>query len=226
MSANYSRPLLFLLISASLHALVLFSWQNTSDKTVSVSHSGSLKLAFSSVEQYTPTKQSALPVKQSAVVKVKKTSAIKKPAQQAASHIKLLTMAQAITRTPDPEPAINTPAPEVSHAGSPIIATNENRQLLSARIQKQLSLKIKFLRNYPRIAIRNEWEGRVKLGIRVLSNGQLADVHIVNSSGYRILDNAAMRSINKIASLPEASYWLNGQAINVVLPVIYKLSDS
>ena len=51
-------------------------------------------------------------------------------------------------------------------------------------------------------------------------------IHVIDSSGYRILDKAAVKSVRHIAALPEASPWLQGQSIDVILPVIYKLTDS
>ncbi len=99
-------------------------------------------------------------------------------------------------------------------------------QLISERIQKQLNIKLGFKRQYPAIAIRNAWQGKVDLGIRIQANGRLTHVHVIKSSGYNILDNAAITSVHKVASLPEAVYWLNGNYIDVILPVIYKLTES
>ncbi len=105
-------------------------------------------------------------------------------------------------------------------------AVYPDRQQLTARIQKHLNVQIAYNYWYPNIAVRNAWEGRVKLGLRVQANGELTDIHVINSSGYSILDNAAVKSVRHVAALPEASDWLQGQTIDVILPVIYKLTDS
>ena len=98
--------------------------------------------------------------------------------------------------------------------------------MISERIQKQLNIKLGFKRQSPALAIRNAWQGRVNLGIRVQANGRLTHIRIVESSGYNILDNAAVSSVHNVASLPEAAYWLNGNYIDVILPVVYKLTES
>ena len=64
------------------------------------------------------------------------------------------------------------------------------------------------------------------MGLRVRANGQLTHVRVINSSGYLILDNAAMDSVRRVAALPEAGPLLNGRHIDVILPVIYKLTES
>ena len=101
-----------------------------------------------------------------------------------------------------------------------------DRQQLTTRIQKHLKVQIAYHYSYPNIAVRNDWEGQVQLGLRVQANGELTHIHVINSSGYSVLDNAAVKSIRHVAALPEASDWLQGQTIDVILPVIYKLTDS
>lgn len=102
----------------------------------------------------------------------------------------------------------------------------DEQQTLNARIQKQLSLRIAFNQYYPRIAVRNAWEGQVNLSIRVLASGELTNIHVIDSSGHNLLDKAAVKSVVRIASLPQARAWLQGRDINVILPIIYKLTDS
>jgi TonB family protein len=80
--------------------------------------------------------------------------------------------------------------------------------------------------HYPSLARRNGWQGMVKLGLRIESDGQLSHIRILKTSGFRILDQAALDSINKIAVLPGAREWLRGAHFDTVLPVRYKLLDS
>lgn len=119
--------------------------------------------------------------------------------------------------------ATTTYKPQARHNTKP--AQNE-QQAINQRIQKQLQTKIRFNQYYPGIAVRNAWEGRVSLGMRVLANGELTNIHVINSSGYHILDKAAVKSVVRVATLPEASAWLQGRDIDVILLVIYKLTDS
>jgi protein TonB len=102
----------------------------------------------------------------------------------------------------------------------------DKQQVINDRIQKQLNIRIAFNHHYPSMAIRNAWEGRVNLGIRVLASGELTNVHVIDSSGYNLLDKAAIKSVLRVATLPQARQWLQGRDIDVILPIIYKLTDS
>lgn len=121
------------------------------------------------------------------------------------------------------------PIPPATNTANITIKAERQRdelQVVHVKIQKQLNIRLAFNHHYPTMAIRRAWEGRVNLSIRVLANGELTNIHIIDSSGYSILDKAAVRSIIRIAALPQARQWLQGRNIDVILPVIYKLTDS
>lgn len=48
---------------------------------------------------------------------------------------------------------------------------------------------------YPRSARRRGYEGRVVLEVKVLKNGAVGDLRVVTSSGYSVLDKAAVKSV-------------------------------
>jgi protein TonB len=78
---------------------------------------------------------------------------------------------------------------------------------------------------YPALARRKGWEGKVTLAVRVESDGRLTGIHVVGSSGYRVLDHAAMDSLLRAHAVP-----LPGGALvdglDMVLPVQYRLFDA
>ena len=78
---------------------------------------------------------------------------------------------------------------------------------------------------YPMLARRNGWQGRVQIGLRVEADGRLSHVRIAHSSGYRLLDNAALATLNRINTLPDAASWLDGRHFDMVLPIEYHLID-
>ena len=78
---------------------------------------------------------------------------------------------------------------------------------------------------YPMLARRNGWQGRVQIGLRVEADGRLSHVRIAHSSGYRLLDNAALATLNRINTLPDATGWLDGRHFDMVLPIEYHLID-
>jgi protein TonB len=50
---------------------------------------------------------------------------------------------------------------------------------------------------YPRRARDRGWEGTVELKVRVLPSGKVGEVKLINSSGYKSLDQAARRAIKR-----------------------------
>lgn len=55
---------------------------------------------------------------------------------------------------------------------------------------------------YPAEAVRNGWEGEVLLRIAVDPNGQVSKVSIEKSSGYAVLDQAALRAVRLWKGIP------------------------
>lgn len=77
---------------------------------------------------------------------------------------------------------------------------------------------------YPRLAQRRNWQGKVLLSIRVTASGKIKNIKLNQSSGYAILDQAAMSSLTKVGELPQLISWLPYD-IDLTLPVIYQLTE-
>lgn len=84
-------------------------------------------------------------------------------------------------------------------------------------VRKFLSENIK----YPDAAYKAKNQGRVILEFVVDTDGKIDDVTIINSSGYRELDNEATRVIYKMDGM-----WLPGKQHNITVPVHYRLPVS
>lgn len=95
-------------------------------------------------------------------------------------------------------------------------------------VQKELFLKEKLLVisslvqksiNYPTLARRMGWEGRVVVYFKLTPEGRLEDLHVLESSGYEVLDGSALEAVRKIAHLfPKPPVM-----VVVKLPVNFKL---
>jgi protein TonB len=107
---------------------------------------------------------------------------------------------------------------------------------LAVDVQAQERAAMKTLRNalvsalqarfsYPRRAQKRGWEGTVVISLRIMPDGQLADVHVANSSGVPVLDRAALRSLSEV-SVSRHVAWLDGREIDMLIPVEYRLTDS
>ncbi|BAV33321.1 TonB family protein [Sulfuricaulis limicola] len=79
---------------------------------------------------------------------------------------------------------------------------------------------------YPPLARSRGWEGTVWLSLRVESDGQLDKIRLERSSGYAVLDNSALNSLQRIGNLVEARVWLEGRGVDMQLPVIYRLIEN
>jgi protein TonB len=82
---------------------------------------------------------------------------------------------------------------------------------LRERIMKELV--------YPYIARKKGIQGVVYVTLRLDENGNLLDVHITRSSGYKSLDNAAVQLVQKVVP-----YQHNlGKSLSVQIPIRYSL---
>ena len=76
---------------------------------------------------------------------------------------------------------------------------------------------------YPKVAQRRQWQGQVLVGFIIMSDGHIENVRVNKSSGYRVLDNAAIDAVEKIDGKNELTLALAGNSIEQILPVTYKL---
>lgn len=79
---------------------------------------------------------------------------------------------------------------------------------------------------YPSLARRQGWQGRVQIGLRVEPDGRFSELQVLRSSGYASLDHDALQTLQRIGQLAQARSFLDGRAMRVELPVIYRLLES
>ncbi len=91
---------------------------------------------------------------------------------------------------------------------------------LQAQLRSQLARHF----TYPRLARRMGWEGQVGLGLRIGEDGRLGNIQVVRSSGYKVLDENARSTLDRIGHITVAS----NRTINPVdteIDVLYRLRD-
>jgi protein TonB len=83
--------------------------------------------------------------------------------------------------------------------------------------------------NYPLKARRKGWQGEVRLNVAIGRRGQVETVQLASSSGYAVLDQAALKSMSKVGeidlarlSMPLTDQLLQ-QSLQVEIPVAYRL---
>lgn len=78
---------------------------------------------------------------------------------------------------------------------------------------------------YPRMAREFGYEGTVVLNVEVLPEGRSGRIQVVKSSGYSILDNAALKAVREWTFKP-ASLLNAPIAAWVEIPITFKLKDA
>lgn len=78
-------------------------------------------------------------------------------------------------------------------------------------------------KDYPRLARVRNWQGTTELKLQIGTNGKLQDVHVGHSSGFPILDAAAIQMVHDAAPLPEVPETLRGRELTMTVPVVFKL---
>ncbi|HUI91160.1 MAG TPA: TonB family protein [Chitinivibrionales bacterium] len=72
--------------------------------------------------------------------------------------------------------------------------------------------------SYPAYAQEEGWQGTVRVGFLVNRDGSIQDVRVLASSGYKLLDDNAVKAVIRAAPLPRAPVTLE-----IILPVVYRL---
>lgn len=149
-----------------------------------------------------------------------------KPVERA--HIDPPRRSEAPPAKPRPEPVVNrapeTPAPVAGTvSGSAVPAAQETRESFAAP-----SANVAYLNNprpsYPRSARRRHMEGTVVLFVAVGADGRPTQVKVRTSSGFDLLDRAALEAVTRWRFEPARR---NGIATagQVLVPVRFRLEN-
>jgi protein TonB len=129
---------------------------------------------------------------------------------------------QPVPAQPTIEPAITAAASDTepgadTHAASPPAPDVQ-------AVLRALRQRIEVEKIYPMLAWRRGWEGLVQLGFRVGHGGTIHDVHVTRSSGYAVLDQSALRALQRVQSVPRDA-WIEGYSAELELSVVYQLRE-
>ena len=108
------------------------------------------------------------------------------------------------------------------------IATSESIKTSSSssktKIISLLRDKIQQHFYYPKLAQRRNWQGKVQLAFDVNTRGSIKNISVKQTSGYDILDNAAMSALNNVSTIPD--YWIKKEYFSdLKLTVQYRLEE-
>jgi len=219
---------LLVLASAALHVLVLGLIDFNSPTNIVVA--GSLmrisiqapgskvnRIDSNPITEIVPTSKQTKSTKPK-IVPVKKTRVTTKK-ELIAKPVKTLKTVSKAAKTPE-KSSKRTVVAKLSTAAP---ATNSLPESTTSLLYSDLERAFALHFYYPRIAIKRGWQGEVKISLRIESDGHLTRVRLLNGSGHSLLDKAAMASIGKVQLLSSAIALLDGQTMDLVLPVEYRL---
>lgn len=211
---------LFILVSAAAHGALLATWNPATPRAGAESSATptSLAVVIAAPRTVPPAEQAAPP-----------PQADRQPPRRARAerserrHAQPATIARTV---PAPSVALTEnieQAPDGAAAVAADVEQDASRQAenLSARVDLELARHF----NYPSIAVRRNWQGTVLLGFRIGVNGDIEAIHIARSSGYALLDRAALGALGKVQRVALDHGPLRA-ALDLQLPVIYRLEES
>jgi TonB family protein len=105
-----------------------------------------------------------------------------------------------------------------------LAATRSTESVTLNNLRQQLKETIRARFTYPRMARRMGWEGLVGLSLHIENDGSLNQIRIARSSGHKVLDDNARKTIQSIGRLQLASN-LTIQAADTEIEVLYRLTD-
>lgn len=86
---------------------------------------------------------------------------------------------------------------------------------------RAIQLRISQAISYPYEALQKNWEGTVKLKMRILKDGTLADVDILESSGHDVFDKDAINTARIVAPFPPFPPDMTQEDLVVTVPIVY-----
>lgn len=104
----------------------------------------------------------------------------------------------------------STPSVKTASAGRHILKSGqgsigisrENRTIQESIVYARPEYKENTPPDYPEVARRRGYEGRALLRVKVLENGKPGEIEIEGSSGFKVLDNAALSSVKGWTFVP------------------------
>lgn len=129
-----------------------------------------------------------------------------------------------VAPAPQPPP---TEAQVVAKAEAPASPLRQVRPSLDVAALKAfgeiLAQAIGRRKDYPRLARIRNWQGTTELKLQIGPDGKLQDVHVGHSSGFPMLDAAAIQMVHSATPLPDVPEALRGRELTMTVPVVFKL---
>lgn len=88
----------------------------------------------------------------------------------------------------------------------------------------QARMKIEKAKRYPREARRRGWEGKVVLSFQINRKGEVANVRLIQSSGYDTLDEEALAMLRRVSPFSPPPL-TDDDKLEVEIPLLFRLEE-
>lgn len=118
----------------------------------------------------------------------------------------------------------STPADAIVAAPSPG-GSVARASSLDPRYLAELLERLRRLQHYPAAARRLRQEGNVLMRLELKPDGSLLQLEIAESSGYEVLDRAALDMVRRATPLPAFPVSMAREALTLTVPVVFSLRE-
>jgi protein TonB len=125
---------------------------------------------------------------------------------------------------PEPEEEIEEVIAERPEPPKEIVEVIDPQDDAILRYQDMVKRKIQVSRRYPPWAKKQGFEGIVHITFVVLSNGEVKDITVRHSSGFKILDREAIATIKRASPFPLIPKNIHRLSLQMDVSIVFKLT--
>lgn len=139
--------------------------------------------------------------------------------------------ASSFSESPDPDSGSIRPTPAIANAPAqarrtkvaPALTEEQALQLLELELSRHVGKQIHEA-DFPTEARRWNWSGTTLVLVLMATDGSMKEVSVQRSSGFRLLDQQALRIVRRITAppLPER---LRGREVSVTVPIGFYIGE-
>ena len=126
---------------------------------------------------------------------------------------------------PEPAPPASKPAPPVPKPAPPVQAPAPDIPQLVGQYGSVLKSEMRRQVKYPARARDEGWEGEGRLVLVVGEDGKIAQLSVVRSSGYALLDRTLVEGARRAQARVEIPPELRGRRFRLEIPFVMNLVD-
>ncbi|MGH8674057.1 MAG: TonB family protein [Burkholderiales bacterium] len=221
-----------LLVSIALHAALLFLLPTLRDAQQRRNDMRDPILARLTQPQVQSAANPVLPQAPPQTRKPVFASSVPKPQPRVRATPELVPTAPEQPRSVEPALASAETAPsmQVVTVAQPALAPSAQaaeRADAGTLAQYRLALigAARLYKRYPRVALDNNWQGKVEVRIAIGAGGAISMLSVRTSTGHHVLDQQALEMIEMAKAMAQIPPALRGREFAVDIPVIFSLRE-